>query len=41
VHTDFKKFEGTLPPTRGALHEAIACAHFQAMVWDQDQVPNP
>ena len=22
-----------LPPTRGALHEAIARAHFQAMVW--------
>ncbi|KAJ8387994.1 hypothetical protein AAFF_G00147850 [Aldrovandia affinis] len=30
-----------LPPTRGALHEAIARAHFQAMVWDQDHVPNP
>ena len=30
-----------LPPTRGALHEAIARAHFQAMVWYQDQVPRP
>ena len=25
-----------LPPTRGALHEAIAWAHYQAMVWHQD-----
>jgi len=25
-----------LPPTRGALHEAIAWAHYQAMVWRQD-----
>ena len=30
-----------LPPTRGALHEAIARAHFQAMVWYQDNTPHP
>ena len=37
-----KQLEGQkLPPTRGALHEAIARAHFQAIVWYQDQVPNP
>lgn len=37
-----KQLEGQkLPPTPGALHEAIARAHFQAMVWYQDQVPNP
>lgn len=35
-----KQLEGQkLPPTRGALHQAIARAHFQAMVWDQDHVP--
>jgi hypothetical protein len=30
-----------LPPTRGALHEAIARAHYQAMIWCQSDVPNP
>ena len=30
-----------LPPTQGALHQANARAHYQAMVWDQDHVPNP
>ena len=30
-----------LPPTKGALHQAIARAHYQAMVWYQDYVPNP
>ena len=30
-----------LPPTQGALHQAIARAHYQAMVWCQDHVPNP
>jgi len=30
-----------LPPTRGALHEAIAQAHYQAMVWRQDNIPHP
>ena len=30
-----------LPPTQGALHQAIARAHYQAMVWYQDYVPNP
>ena len=30
-----------LPPTRGALHEAIARAHYQAMVWRQDNIPHP
>ena len=29
-----------LPPTQGALHQAIARAHYKAMVWDQDHVPN-
>ena len=28
-----------LPSIQGALHEAIACAHFQAMVWHQAHVP--
>ena len=27
-----------LPPTRGALHEAIARAHYQALVWYQDDI---
>ena len=30
-----------LPPTQGALHQAIARAHYQTMVWNQDHVPNP
>ena len=30
-----------LPPTRGALHEAIACAHFQAIVWYEVNTPHP
>ena len=30
-----------LPPTQGALHQEIARAHYPAMVWHQDQVPNP
>ena len=29
------------PPTQGALHEAIARAHFQAMVWHQAHVLHP
>jgi len=30
-----------LPPTRGALLEAILRAHYQTMVWNNDKVPNP
>lgn len=30
-----------LPPTQGALHEAILRAHYQTMVWNHDKVPNP
>ena len=30
-----------LPPTQGALHQAIGRTHYQAMVWDQDHVPDP
>ena len=30
-----------LPPTRGALHEAIARAHLQSMVWYQADIPHP
>ena len=30
-----------LPPTRGALKEVIARAHYQAIVWYQDFIPNP
>lgn len=30
-----------LPPTQGALHQAIARAHFQTMVWNQDLTPYP
>ena len=30
-----------LPPTRGALHEAISRAHYQTMVWYQDDIPHP
>jgi len=30
-----------LPPTRGALHEAISRAHHQAVVWYQDDIPHP
>ena len=30
-----------LSPTQGALHEAILRAHYQAMVWNNDKVPNP
>jgi len=30
-----------LPPTRGALHEAVSQAHYQAMVWYQDDIPHP
>lgn len=30
-----------LPPTKGALHEAVCRAQFQAMVWHQAHVPNP
>ena len=30
-----------LPPTRGALHEAIARAHYQAMMWRQDNITHP
>ena len=37
-----KQLEGQrLPPTRGALKEAIARAHYQAMAWYQDNVPEP
>ena len=30
-----------LPPTRGALHGAIFRAHYQSMVWYQDDIPHP
>lgn len=30
-----------LPPTHGALPEAILRAHYQTMVWNNDKVPNP
>lgn len=30
-----------LPPTQGALHEAILRSHYQAMVWNKDRVANP
>ena len=30
-----------LPPTPGALREAIVRAHYQTMVWNNDKVPNP
>jgi len=30
-----------LPPTRGALHEAILRSHYQAMIWNNDRIPNP
>ena len=30
-----------LPPTRGALHEAIARSHYQAMVWYHSDIPHP
>ena len=29
-----------LSPTREALHEAIAQAHYQAMVWRQNNIPH-
>ena len=28
-----------LPPTKGALHQKIISAHYQAMIWDADVVP--
>ena len=30
-----------LPPTKGALRQAILRAHYQMMVWNKDCVPNP
>ena len=30
-----------LPPTQAALREAIMRAHYQAMVWSNDKIPNP
>ena len=30
-----------LPSTRGALHEAIVRAHYQATMWYQDDMPHP
>ena len=30
-----------LPPTQGALCEAVLCAHYQVMVWNNDIVANP
>jgi len=30
-----------LPPTRGALYEAIARSHYQAMVWYHSDIPHP
>lgn len=30
-----------LPPTQAALDQAILRAHFQMMVWNKDNVPNP
>ena len=29
-----------LPPTQGASHESIARAHYQALVWYQDDIPH-
>ena len=29
-----------LPPTHGALRDAILRAHYQTMVWNNDKVPN-
>lgn len=40
----FKKKEAQsekLPPTQGALHEAILRTHYQAIVWNNDTVSNP
>jgi len=36
----WKLFTKKQPPTRGALHKAIAWAHYQAMVWRQDNIPH-
>ncbi|CAH3164811.1 unnamed protein product, partial [Porites lobata] len=30
-----------LPPTQGALHQAILRAHYQLLVWNNDHVANP
>jgi hypothetical protein len=30
-----------LPPTQGAVHEAILRSHYQAMVWNNDRISNP
>ena len=30
-----------LPPTKGALHQAILRAHYQLMVWNSDRITNP
>ena len=30
-----------LPPTLAALHQGILPAHYQVMVWNNNQVPNP
>ena len=40
----FKKKQAQLerlPPTHGALREALLGAHYQTMVWNNDEVPNP
>ena len=33
-----KQLQAEKLPPRGALHEAIARAHYQAMVWRQDNI---
>ena len=30
-----------LSPTYAALKEAILCAHYQAIIWNNDKVANP
>ena len=30
-----------LPPTQDALHQAVLRAHYQAIIWNNDTVPNP
>jgi len=40
----FKKKQAqseSLPPTKAALQSAIRRAHYQAMIWNNDIVPNP
>lgn len=30
-----------LPPMQAALKEAILCAHYKTMIWNNDKIPNP